>query len=106
MSGVVKINRGALERMKASVLPRDQRTVSAEQEAAARRQKISAERQARWPNTLDALRHQKEMAAQLREEKFEAARQVSDKKEADFQKASRTAAIERANRILTNRPTK
>lgn len=74
--------------------------VSSAQQERERLHKISQGRQAKWPNTIEALREKKERARAEKAEEEEALRRVIDAEEAALQKEKRRLAIERANKIL------
>jgi len=96
----MRVSGSEIARMRLSVQPADQRDKSHREQQNNRLKQLSADRKARWPNTLDAIRHHKEMAFKEREDKLEAERQEVDKKEALLQKNKRMEAIERANSLL------
>jgi hypothetical protein len=61
---------------------------------------LSDTRQQKWPNTLAAMRRQKDEARARREEQLEAERRVRDKEEADRRAEDRRKKIEKANQII------
>jgi hypothetical protein len=81
---------------------KSQRDIQNDQEkmAKAHRKKMSEDRKNRWPNTLEAIRHKKDSAMKIREDKLEVERQEVDRQEALLQKNKRMEAIERANSLL------
>ena len=87
-----------LERMRLSVLPK--KPMDHGEKARLARKQLSEDRKSKWPNTLDAIRIQKDRAMKEREDILEAERQEVDRKEATLQKKKRMAAIERANMLL------
>jgi hypothetical protein len=96
MSSVVPYSE--LERMRLSVMP--EKPMDHGEKARRARKQLSEDRKGRWPNTLDAIREQKDRAMKEREDILEAERQEVDRKEAMLQKKKRMAAIERANMLL------
>lgn len=72
----------------------------AEQERRAELRKVSDERVAHWPNTIEASRLKKERARKERLEAEEARRVIIDQEEKALQDAQKESAIRKANLLL------
>lgn len=84
--------------MKATLEDIPPKRAAAEKRAALKR--LSDERQAHWPNTLEALRKKREAAFRNKEDIAEEKRKVLDKEEAELRRLERLNAISRANDLL------